>query len=456
MSDGLWWVPSLVVAGVAVAALVGAVLGFRRLGHQREQAALAASRPLEIEAKSLIVQADTAVRDGLAEVAYAEAQFDEPTARTVRAAVDSAQRWLREAFLLQQRLDDADPDTAAERRTWSARIVDLCRQALRTLDEADAALAARRRAEHGASVEGPAMQARARELAMRRREAAGTLERLARRYARSALGGAYGDLQRADLALAAADERLAEAAAAIAGARPAAAASAGAAEALDRAERALGAVDAVEAELAAATEAESELARRLELEASAARAERDGAVRDAAGRDAAGRDAARGSGAAEGAGPGGTPRAAARSPIDAGAGDALATAIAEANAALASRAQRAADPFAARDRLRIAHDRLDAARAAARAAQSRLDGATRALGGALAIAESQLRAADAAIAHGGTRVGADARTRLAEAERQLAIARREPDPVAALDAARRATSRASDAEALAAYDAMQG
>ncbi|ANJ27919.1 hypothetical protein [Agromyces aureus] len=428
MADGLWWVPSLVVAGVAVAGFVGAVLGFRRLGHQRERAALAATAPIEIEAKSLIVRADTAVREGLAEVAFAEAQFDETTARAARASVESAQRRLREAFLLQQRLDDADPGTAAERRTWSARIIDLCEQVLRTLEDADAALAARRRAEHGATVEGPAMHARARELGARRRAAAAMLEQLSRRYAPSALGGAHRNLERADSALARADERLGEAAAAIARAQPAAAASAGAAEALDRAERALDEVGAVEAELAAATAAEAELAQHLELEASAARAERDAAVDAAA-------------------------RTATEPTADAGA--ALALAIAGAADELAMRAQRVTDPFAARDRLRIALDRLDAARAEVRTARSRLDGADRALGSALAIAESQLRAANAAIAHGGGRVGADARTRLAEAERQLLIARREPDPVAALDAARRATSRASDAEALAAYDAMR-
>ncbi|KQM84331.1 hypothetical protein [Agromyces sp. Leaf222] len=417
MADGLWWVPSLVVAGVAVTAFVGAVLGFRRLGAKREQSALAAARPTEVQAKSLIVQADTAVREAVAEVAFAEAQFDEATARIARDAVDAAQRWLREAFLLQQRLDDAAPDTAAERRTWSARIIDLCEQALRTLDRADAELSARRRAEHGASVEAPALQARARELAMRRREAAGALERLARGFAASALGGAQGALARADAALAAADERLADAAAGLARAHPVAAATEAAAESLDRAARALAEAEGVEAELGAAAADEAELARRLEADVAAARLERDATD-------------------------------------DSDAGAALATAVADAAGVLGSRRDRTADPFAGRDRLRVTLDRLDAARASTRAAQSRLDGARGALGGALAIAESQLRAANAAIAHGGPRVGADARTRLAEAERQLLIARQEPDPVAALDAARRATSRASDAEALAAYDAM--
>jgi hypothetical protein len=123
---------------------------------------------------------------------------------------------------------------------------------------------------------------------------------------------------------------------------------------------------------------------------------------------------------------------------------------------LASRDDAAADPFADRDRVRAARDRLEVARASARNAQGRLDGARGALGGAIAIAESQARVARAAIERGGGRIGVDARTRLAEAERQLLVARQEADPVAALDAARRAAARASDAEALAAYDLMGG
>jgi hypothetical protein len=114
------------------------------------------------------------------------------------------------------------------------------------------------------------------------------------------------------------------------------------------------------------------------------------------------------------------------------------------------------DPFASRDLLRAARDRLDAARAEARRAAGRLDGARSALGGAIAIAESQLGVVRGLVERGRGAVGAEARTRLAEAERQLLIARQEPDPVAALDAARRATARANDAEALARYDGSLG
>ena len=54
----------------------------------------------------------------------------------------------------------------------------------------------------------------------------------------------------------------------------------------------------------------------------------------------------------------------------------------------------------------------------------------------------------------GNRSGVDARTRLAEAERQLMLAESESDPVEALDAARRSATSARDADALARYRGM--
>jgi len=65
------------------------------------------------------------------------------------------------------------------------------------------------------------------------------------------------------------------------------------------------------------------------------------------------------------------------------------------------------------------------------------------------LAHSQIAAAQAVI--GGASV--TARTRLAEAERQLALAQAATDPVEALDTVRRAVTHARDAEDLARYDA---
>jgi hypothetical protein len=419
MAEGLWWLPSLLVFGATAVAIAGGVVGFRRLGVRRERAALDDGRALEARAKGLIVQADTAVREAEREVAFADAQFGAATARQVRDALETARVRLHEAFLLQQRLDDAVAHSAAERRAWSSHIVDLCESALHAIHETDAALAARRRAERGVGADLPALREDAALLARRRADASAAIERLATRFAPSALGTAHAASVRVDAALGEATAALDDAERRLARSEPAAEVIAVVADRLDRAARDLADIEGAELELAAAQADAAEEAAALDAELAAARGERD--AQD-----------------------------------DADAGAALGTAIGEASAVMAARVEVAGDPFAQRDRLRTARDRLEVARAAARNAQGRLDGARGALGGAIAIAESQLRVARAAIDRGGPRIGADARTRLAEAERQLVIARQEPDPVAALDAARRATSRASDAEALAAFDGMGG
>ena len=415
MPDALWWLPSLVVFGAAALALGAGVVGFRRLGARRERAELGDGRALEVRAKGLIVEADNAVRDADREVAFAEAQFGPAVARDVRTALEAARGRLREAFLLQQRLDDAAPHTAAERRTWSSRIADLCESALRELHEADAALAGRRRAERGARDDVPALRVDAARLERRRTEAEAGLERLGTRFTPAALGVARAAGVRAASALAGATTALDTAERQLAGTEPAADTLATAADLLDRAGRDLAVVEGVELDLAAAQEDAATQAAALDADLVAARGERDAQE-------------------------------------DADAQQALGTAIGAASAVLAARGDLVGDPFADRDRIAAARDRLEVARAAARNAQGRLDGARGALGSAIAIAESQARVARAAIDRAGPRVGADARTRLAEAERQLVIARQEPDPVAALDAARRAAARANDAEALAAWD----
>jgi hypothetical protein len=94
-------------------------------------------------------------------------------------------------------------------------------------------------------------------------------------------------------------------------------------------------------------------------------------------------------------------------------------------------------------------DRLDFALGDAWTAQQRLRGARTALPGTLAAARGVLIEAEAAVAH--SRSGADARVRLLSAQAELAGARQSSDPVAALDAARRAMRDAEDAKALATY-----
>ncbi|UOQ88222.1 hypothetical protein MUN74_13125 [Agromyces endophyticus] len=417
MPDASAWLPSLVVFGVAAVLAVSGVVALRRAGVRRERRELAAVADAEVRAKQLIVQADDAVRDAEREVSYAEAQFGTATARDTRAAVERAKARLREAFLLQQRLDDAEPDTAADRRGWTARIDDLCRTALSELAVAGDTLAARRRRERGAGDDLPALTEDAAALRRAVDDAATTLARLSSRYDPSALGSARADAERAAAGLAEAEAALAEATTSLEQSRPAAEPLERAADALARARRDLDELAGVEPALAGAADDAGRAAAALGLDVDAARAERDGLDDPDAAAD-------------------------------------LGTAIAATATVLAERAGYARDPLLDRDRLSAARDRLDAARAAARTSQHRLDGARGALGGAMSIAEGQIAVAGAAIERGGRSVGAAARTRLAEAERQLETARQEADPVAALDAARRASTHANDAEALARYDAL--
>ncbi|WP_203580853.1 hypothetical protein [Microbacterium hibisci] len=93
--------------------------------------------------------------------------------------------------------------------------------------------------------------------------------------------------------------------------------------------------------------------------------------------------------------------------------------------------------------------RIDLALGDARTSQQRLRGARTALPGTLAAARGALAQAEASVLR--ARAGADARSRLLSAQRELASARQAQDPVAALDAARRAMRDAEDAKALADY-----
>jgi hypothetical protein len=106
------------------------------------------------------------------------------------------------------------------------------------------------------------------------------------------------------------------------------------------------------------------------------------------------------------------------------------------------------------DRIARVRDRLDLALGDARTAQQRIRGARTALPGTLAAARNAVARAEASVGH--VRAGADARSRLASAQRELAAARQVQDPVEALDAARRAMRDAEDAQALVDFDRLGG
>jgi chromosome segregation ATPase len=136
---------------------------------------------------------------------------------------------------------------------------------------------------------------------------------------------------------------------------------------------------------------------------------------------------------------------------DADTGEAIIRAISSVETALTTGRQ-SLDPVAELDRVGAAVAELDLALASARNQQQRLEHARAALAGTLVSAKSQIAEARNYIGSRGG--GVDARTRLAEAERQLMLAEAAADPVEALDTARRAVTHARDADALARFDTM--
>ncbi|WP_309069341.1 hypothetical protein [Microbacterium sp.] len=136
-----------------------------------------------------------------------------------------------------------------------------------------------------------------------------------------------------------------------------------------------------------------------------------------------------------------------RSALPADASDRLGEEIRRASAELARIAPIAARrPVSANEAIARVRERLDAALADARTAQQRQRGARSALPGTLAAARSAVHRAEAALPRQAAQL--DARVRLDAARQELAEARQMQDPVAALDAARRAIRHAEDATAL--------
>ncbi|MGV9195162.1 hypothetical protein ACQ143_12525 [Microbacterium sp. MC2] len=138
-------------------------------------------------ADAALVRADERVRLVSDELAYAEIELGRDATGDLRAALESVRQHLGEAFHLNQLNHDDIPDTSEELRTRNARIVQLCEWAEDLLDDRTSALAApierARRA--------PEIVAGIRRDAERLRErlphTQATTERLATRYSAGAL-----------------------------------------------------------------------------------------------------------------------------------------------------------------------------------------------------------------------------------------------------------------------------
>jgi len=197
---GLVGAGALTVGGIAVARRRRSAAGVR-----------ASAQELDRRAGSLLVQLDDAVKTSEQELGFAIAQFGEEPATGFQTALAHAKTQLREAFELRQRLDDAQPESADERRTMTLRIIELCEAADAALDAEGAAFEELRALEANAPELVERLGAEQRSLTERVEASTSTVSDLESRYGFSAVDPIDENPAQARKLLAFADASLAKA-----------------------------------------------------------------------------------------------------------------------------------------------------------------------------------------------------------------------------------------------------
>ena len=437
---------------LVLALIVGIGLLFRRRSGGRSAPRSVAGvgiTELSLQAGTSLVRADDAVESAENEVGFAIAQFGPERTREFADAVASARSNVMEAFRLKQQLDDAYPDTDQQRRDWTKRIISLADIAERVINEQNSAFAALRRSE----ADSPARLVALREgISTTRAElaaGAATLDHLIARYSPATVSGIRGNVDAAVQLLDQASDRADASAARISGTgvnRAATGAGAGATVSTEL-DAAASLVHTARSNLAAIHDRATDLAAAESTLAALITDTRDALAEARVTRDNA-PDAETGAKVLTAI----TAVESSLATLPPVAALTTSATSAASGVSAASATSGTLDPIGAIERVGEAVSGLDTALATARNQQQRLEHARTALVGALVAARSQIGEAKSYMA--GNRSGVDARTRLAEAERQLMLAESESDPVEALDAARRSATSARDADALARYRGM--
>ncbi|BCO35432.1 hypothetical protein BMW24_003665 [Mycobacterium heckeshornense] len=144
------WAPLLVALGVIAVAMLALVVVMRYRRRRRHAAAVAAARradltdpdalaalPLDVLddlSRSKVVEVDNAVRTSANELALAIDEFGPERTEPFTRAVNNANAALTQAFNVRQQLDDAIPETPAQRRELLTKVIVSAARADRELE----------------------------------------------------------------------------------------------------------------------------------------------------------------------------------------------------------------------------------------------------------------------------------------------------------------------------------
>jgi hypothetical protein len=425
----------LVGTGVVAAGGAGAYLYFRNRrkkaagqagntsygpqGEQLDPLASLSVEELRRKSGSLLIEADDAIKSSEQELMFAQAQYGDSAIGNFTKALDEAKGHMTESFKLQQQLDDHIPDTEEQQRTWLGEIIRRSEAALASLQEQKADFDSLRELEKNAPRALAAVNAGAREADAKIASAEQSLTALRAKYADSALAQVSDNILQAKERLAfvqnasvTAEQKLGEGEGSLA-----AVAVRAAEESLHQTNVLLDAIAKVSSNLDEA---------RNGLEAAVVDTSQD--------------------------------LAQAKAMIQSGAHRELAGPVAAVEAALAQVKTEIQggkiDPIATLQRVETAHQSLDQALSGVRDQQEQARRAQASLQQTIMAAQAQISATSDYITARRGGVGTEARTRLAESQRNLdyALSIARTDPVTALTYAQQAHALAAQAAQLAQAD----
>jgi len=435
------WRPLLSGLGVIAVAVLALLLVMRYRRRRRHRAALAAAKqvdptdpdalaelPLDVLdelSRSIVVRVDNAVRTSANELALAVEEFGQQRTEPFTRTVNNAKAALAQAFAVRHQLDDATSATPAKRRELLTRVIVSAARADKELQAQTEAFEQLRDLVVNAPSRLDMLTRHVVELTARIEPAEQRLAALHKEFDAAALASVAGNV-------AAAKERLAFAEHNITSARnladrPVSGGQAGLVDAVRGAESALGQARS----LLDAVDSAADDIRRAVATLPSLIADVESGIEQA---DAHLHNAA--------------------NAVAPHAGDLAAARDAAADAVHAARATGTADPLGAFVRLTEAHANLDRLLGTVSEEQATAERLARTLDQAIFTAEARVRAVSDYIDTRRGSIGPEARTRLAEASRQLqaAYGKRATNPSEAIAHANGASTLAAQAQSLANAD----
>ncbi|AJT41507.1 TPM domain-containing protein [Psychromicrobium lacuslunae] len=420
---------------VLVAAAVVAFLVFRRRkkqkavadtasgigpsGEQLDPMAGTSVEELKTRAGSLLIAADDAIKSSEQEISFAQAAYGDDSVKPFQAALAEAKNHLNESFKLQQQLDDEIPDTIEQQRAWYGEIIRRSEDANKALAEQKQSFDSLRELEKNAPQALASVSAEAQQVRAGLAGVQATLADLQSRYADSATATIKDNIAQAEERLSFVDTASQNATQKLSSQDAAGAAVAvrAAEESLHQAKLLEDAIGKVAADIQAAAS---------QLPSALAEANND--LLQAKAMVSSGQDAA--------------------------ASGQVAAVEAVLNQVQGQLAAGKTDPSALLQQVETAHSNLDQLLTGIRDQQQQAQRAQAALQQAISSAQAQISSAQDYIAARRGGVGAEARTRIAEAQRNLdyALSIQSSDPVSALAYANQAIALAQQAAQYAQSD----